>query len=102
MFSSRFKLSLIPLILLLWISHFFVDVMLGIWPLFKTLKQLDLSQAGLIVAGGAFIGEGSQIFFGSLSDRGYRQLLIILGIFLSCANLFLPYFSDAAVYFLLF
>ncbi len=103
MFSLKVSsLPLIPLLILMWIAHFFVDVMLGIWPLYKTMAQIDLSKAGLIVACGAFIGEGSQLIFGTLSDKGFRQILITFGLLISIGNLFLPYFSSEGVYFFLF
>lgn len=73
-------LALISLLILMWVAHFFVDTMLGIWPVFKSLAQIDLAKAGLIVAVGALIGEGSQLIFGSFSDRGYRKILIIGGL----------------------
>jgi len=91
--------TLIPLLSCLWIAHFLVDTMLGIWPVYKTLTELDLAKAGMIVAGGAFIGEGSQLIFGQLSDRGYRQHLVIVGLIAATASAFLVYISS---YFALF
>lgn len=82
------------LLVLLWIAHFFVDVMLGIWSVYKTLAQLDLAKAGLVVAVSALIGEGSQLIFGSLSDRGFQKLLIITGLLASTASAFLAYSVD--------
>lgn len=74
---------------ILCLGHFFVDLMLGIWPVFKTLAHLDLAIAGLIAGLSAFIGEGLQVVFGSLSDRGYRKILILSGILLTaCSTLF--------------
>jgi FSR family fosmidomycin resistance protein-like MFS transporter len=93
---------LIPLLFLTWCGHFLVDVMIGIWPVYKSLAQIDLAQAGLIVAGGAFIGEGSQIFFGSLSDKGYRHLCIIFGILMAMASVFLTYSSSIGILFVLY
>lgn len=87
--SARFA----PLFLLVWLSHFFVDTMLGIWPVYKSLAQLDLSKAGLVVAAGALIGEGSQLVFGGLSDRGYRKHFMILGLLLAAASAFFAYFN---------
>lgn len=101
-FANRPSLSLIPLLVFIWLAHFMVDVMLGIWPLYKTMIGLDLASAGIIVACGAMIGEGAQLIFGSLSDRGYRQLLIAFGLTIAGANLFLPYVSSTPLYFLLF
>lgn len=93
---------LIPLLILAWCGHFVVDVMLGIWPVYKSLAQIDLAQAGLVVAGGAFIGEGSQLFFGSLSDKGYRHLCIILGILMAMAGAFLAYTTSIGLLFVLY
>lgn len=91
--------TLISLLVLAWIAHFFVDVMIGLWPVYKSLAQLDLAKAGLIVAVGAFIGEGSQLIFGSFSDKGYRSTLIISGLVISTASAFLPYSSEYGVLF---
>lgn len=93
---------LIPLLFLTWSGHFMVDVMLGIWPVYKSIAHIDLAKAGLIVAGGAFIGEGSQLFFGALSDKGYRHLCIIFGILMAMASVFLAYTSVIGVLFLLY
>jgi|GEM_PF-795173 len=93
---------LMPILGLVWLGHFFVDVMIGIWPVYKSLAQIDLAQAGLIAAGGAFIGEGSQLFFGSLSDKGYRHICIMLGIFMAAAAIFLSYTTSIALLFILF
>ncbi len=93
---------LIPLLFLTWCGHFLVDVMIGIWPVYKSLAQIDLAQAGLVVAGGAFIGEGSQLFFGSLSDKGYRHLCIIFGILMAAASVFLAYTMTIGILFILY
>lgn len=85
----------------MWMAHFSVDMMLGIWPLYKSLEHLDLAKAGLIVALGGLIGEGSQILFGSLSDKGYRRLLLILGLLATASSVLLVYFSSYAILFLL-
>ena len=96
------KSSLISLLFLLGIAHFLVDTMLGIWPIYKSMAQLDMAKAGLIVAVGAFIGEGSQLFFGSFSDRGYRKLLIIIGLLITIASSFLAYTSNYGILFALY
>lgn len=83
---------------LIGLAHFMVDTMLGIWPVYKTLVHIDLAKAGLIVAVGAFLGEGLQLCFGLMSDKGYRMILIVLGMLFSMAASFLAYFSiDAAL-----
>lgn len=93
---------LIPALCLIWCAHFLVDVMIGIWPVYKSLAQIDLAQAGLIVAGGAFIGEGSQLFFGSLSDKGYRHYCIVFGLLLAMGSVFLAYTSTLGMLFILY
>lgn len=84
-------------VLLISIGHFLVDMMIGIWPVYKTLIHLDLAIAGMISAACAFVGEGLQIFFGSLSDRGYRKFLIFGGLFASVASVFFVY-TEAYLY----
>lgn len=92
----------IPLLFLVWCGHFLVDVMIGVWPVYKSLAQIDLAQAGMIVAGGAFIGEGSQLLFGSLSDKGYRHICIVFGMLLAAASIFLAYTNLIGVMFILY
>ena len=93
--------TLVPLTLL-WIGHFLVDFMLGIWSVFKTMNALDLGIAGVMAAVAAFIGEGAQVFFGNLSDRGYRSRLILVGILLATANVFLAFTESYALLLILF
>ena len=88
-------------VITLFFGHFFVDFMLGIWPLYKTMSQLDLAYAGMISAASAFIGEGSQLLFGPLSDRGYRRHLIALGIFLAGFSTLLAYTGNYFAYLVL-
>lgn len=95
-------MSVIVPLTLLWIGHFLVDFMLGIWSVFKTMSALDLGIAGIMAAIAAFIGEGAQVFFGNLSDRGYRNRLILVGIFLASANVFLAFTESYALLLLLF
>jgi len=85
----------------LWFGHFSVDFMLGIWPVYKTLAGLDLALCGLIIGICAFIGEGLQAYFGTLSDRGYRTHLILGGVLLSTASAFLAYSDSYVVLFFL-
>lgn len=58
---------------LLFVSHLILDFFTGIWPIYKTIAQIDLAKAGLIAGLSGFIGEFLQIFFGYFSDRGYRK-----------------------------
>ncbi len=84
---------------ILCLGHFFVDIMLSIWPVYKTMAELDLALAGTIAGASAFIGEGLQIFFGSLGDKGYRKALILAGVGLTCSIVFVTYTAN---YYLLF
>lgn len=86
----------------LWISHLLVDFMIGMFAVYKTMVHLDLALAGLIAATCAFAGEGMQILFGSLSDRGYRKHLIAIGLVLTATSSFLAYTQNYYVLFLIF
>lgn len=99
LFSLFPGLRFTVLLILVGSAHFLVDLMLGIWPIYKSVAQLDMAVAGLIVAAGAFIGEGSQLFFGGFSDKGYRKILIIAGLVLAMASSFLTYASSYAILF---
>lgn len=103
--NIRIKAVNIPLsitVLFIWIAHFLVDFMIGIWPVYKTMAHLDLAKAGFISGICAFIGEGLQIAFGPLSDRGYRKLLIICGLLATAACSMVSYTTDYILLFLLF
>lgn len=85
----------------IWLGHLILDFMLGVWPVFKILAELDLAKAGLIAGIGMFVGEGSQLLFGFLSDRGYHKKLIIAGILLASSVSFLAYSKSYLLLFLL-
>ena len=89
-------------IVIVWIGHFLVDMMIGIWPVYKTLAHLDIAIAGLISGGCAFLGEGLQLFFGTLSDRGYRKYLVLGGVIATTASAFLVYAADYMAFFALY
>jgi FSR family fosmidomycin resistance protein-like MFS transporter len=76
---------------ILFVGHFLVDFMIGLWPIYKTLVNMDLAFAGLLAGICAFMGEGMQLIFGSLSDRGYRKALILSGVILTMAGAFYAY-----------
>lgn len=84
---------------ILWIGHFLVDFMIGVWPLYKTMAELDLAKAGIMAGVCAFAGEGMQIIFGPLSDRGYRKTLILFGILMASGATLFAYTTN---YYLLF
>ena len=87
---------------MLFVGHFCVDFMIGIWAIYKTLAGLDLAIAGAVAGFCACIGEGTQIFFGRFSDKGYFKWVILGGILISCGALFLPYASGYWLFFILY
>ncbi len=76
---------------LLLISHFYVDFCLGVWPIYKTWAHIDLATAGLITGIAGFSAEVLQLFFGYMSDRGYRKKIMLFGILISSGVLLLPF-----------
>lgn len=84
------------------VSHFLVDMMIGIWPVYKTLAKVDLAIAGLIGGACAIAGEGLQIFFGSLSDRGYRKTVILGGLIASTASVCFVYTQEVFGFFVFY
>lgn len=86
----------------LWMGHFLVDFMIGIWPVYKTMAGLDLAKAGLVSAVCAFLGEGLQIYFGPLSDKGWRQFLVIGGLIAAAASTLMAYTESYFLLFLMF
>jgi len=72
-------------------GHFFVDVMLSIWPLFKTMAHINIAKAGVAYGVAITGGEFLQIVFSRYADKGYHKALLIFGLlFASCPALF-PY-----------
>lgn len=82
-------------------GHLVVDFMMGIWPVYKTLAHLDIAKAGLIAGLSLFIGEGMQILFGLISDRGHHKKLFTIGIVLASGISFLAFTQNYLVLFLL-
>lgn len=70
-----------------------VDLMIGIYSVYKTIMHIDLAAAGVVLSISAWIGEGSQILWGPLSDRGHHKRLIALGVFLTASSGLLGYVS---------
>lgn len=93
---------IIRTLIALWLAHFLVDFMIGIWAIYKTIAHLDLFLAGIISGMAAFVGEGMQIFFGPLSDRGWRKQLICIGLLVTAASALMSYTTDYWMLFLLF
>lgn len=75
----------------LWITHFIVDLFIGLWPIYKTWNHLDLAFAGLIGAVSSFAGDGLQALFGILSDKGHKKFLIVCGVLATAASTFLMF-----------
>jgi FSR family fosmidomycin resistance protein-like MFS transporter len=94
--------NLYLLLFLLAAGHFCVDFMIGLWPVYKTMMHLDIAKAGMIAGLGAFIGEGSQIVFGPLGDRGYRKTLTALGVMGAAACTCLCYAEEYLFMFVLY
>lgn len=83
------------------LGHFVVDFMVGIWPVYKTLFQLDLMKAGVLAGVCASIGEGTQLYWGPLADGGKRRLVLFLGVLLSLSAVGLAYVESYPAYGLL-
>lgn len=86
-----------PTLLALAAGHFAVDCCTGVWPVFKTLAQLDIARAGLIAMTGAIIGNGCQVLFGLLADRGWRRPLLLGGVLTAGAVTFVTWTDSYAV-----
>ncbi len=80
--SSKKVVSALAIV---WLGHFLVDFMIGIWPIHKTMMQLDIATVGIMSAIGVVIGEGLQLLFGSLSDGGHRRAVIVGGLLATTA-----------------
>ena len=81
-------------LILLFVSHIVLDFFTGIWPIYKTIAQIDLAKAGLIFGISGFIGEFLQVFFGYFSDHGYRKKIIMLGLTLASSILWITFTHD--------
>lgn len=75
--------KVLTVVLPLWFGHFMVDTFTGIWPIYKTLANLDLVKAGLIATIGSFLGNSLQILFGILGDKGWSRILISVGVLMA-------------------
>lgn len=75
----------------MWLSHLFMDFFTGIWPIYKTLANIDVAKAGLIAGISGFIGEIFQLAFGYLSDHGYRKKVLILGLILASTIMWITF-----------
>lgn len=94
--------STFSLLLTVWLCHFAVDFMIGIWPIYKTMMQMDLALVGIITAVGVCLGEGMQLLFGALSDSGHRRIVLLGGILATLAAVLYPYATTLSYIFPLF
>lgn len=78
---------------LLWLSHLFMDFFTGIWPIYKTLAQIDITKAGIIAGVSGFLGEILQLAFGYFSDRGHRKIVLMVGLLFSSAIIWITFVS---------
>jgi MFS transporter, FSR family, fosmidomycin resistance protein len=86
---------------LLWVSHLLVDFFTGIWSMYKTLAQVNIAEAGLITGISGFIGEILQVFFGFFCDRGHRKLVLLIGLGLSSAIIWITFVHTTIGFFFL-
>lgn len=93
--------SLTKSLWLLWLSHLFMDFFTGIWPIYKTVANIDIAQAGLIAGASGFLGEIFQVLFGYFSDRGHRKRVLLLGLVLSSSILWITFAQGIGGSFLL-
>jgi len=93
-------IQILTVVLPLWFGHFMVDTFTGIWPIYKTMANLDLVKAGLIVSIGSLIGNSLQIFFGILGDKGWSRFLICIGVLMAGSVSMISYI-DTSNYFLM-
>jgi FSR family fosmidomycin resistance protein-like MFS transporter len=82
-------------------GHLAVDSCTGIWPVYKTIAHLDLNLAGAIATFAGMMGNGLQLGFGFLGDRGLARALLVGGVLLSSAATFVPYAGNYAALFAL-
>ena len=79
------------------VGHLSVDACAGIRPVYKVLAHLDLRAAGGIATAATLAGNGLQLAFGPLADRGHRRLLIATGVAGAGMVFFFPYARSTAV-----
>lgn len=84
---------------LLLICHVFVDFYLGIWPMYKTIAQIDIAEAGFIAGLAGFVGELLQLGFGYLSDRGHRKRILLFGIIMASSITWITFISHSFLIF---
>lgn len=88
-------------LILLWFAHLFMDFCTGIWPIYKTVAQIDIVQAGLIAGISGFCGEIFQVMFGYFCDRGHRKKILLLGLVFASSILWITFTSNISGCFVL-
>ena len=102
MISNKRQLNLQACMIIIWFTHFFVDMLIGFLAVYKTMAYLDLAIAGLIAGFCPFIGEGMQYFFGYFGDKGFRKICLLFGLMATVANAFLGYTHSYLLLFILY
>ena len=97
-----FSVEVLRVLFFVFIGHFCVDFMIGIWPIYKTIAGLDLMLAGFIAGSCALFAESMQFFFGSLADRGYQRWLLFSGIVLASLSTLFPLVDSYWAFFFLY
>lgn len=100
--KSEINSGILKTLFVLWAGHFLIDMMLGFWSVYKTLAHLDIAIMGMIAGICPFLGEGMQMVFGPLGDKGYRKVLFAFGLAAGAFNAFIPYTNDYAILFILY
>lgn len=85
------RLTLYSTLAAMWCGHFLVDMMIGFWAVYKCIAQLDIALCGLIAGISALIGEGMQLAFGMLGDKGYRKQVLIFGLLAAASSALIGY-----------
>lgn len=93
--TSYTRTKSMTMLFALWLGHFAVDSFTGIWPIYKTIADLDLVKAGLIATIGGFVGNSLQIFFGMIGDRGWSRFLLCFGVLAAGTMVLVPYVDNS-------
>lgn len=96
------KKDIIKALAIVFIGHFLVDMMIGFWSIYKTLAGLSIAIMGMIAGICPLVGEGMQVFFGTLCDKGYKKILLALGVGVSAVNALIPFSQNYSILFLLY
>ncbi|MEM1282622.1 MAG: MFS transporter [Chlamydiota bacterium] len=67
-------------LILLGMSHLLIDLILGVWPIYKTIIGLDVGVASLIAGVCLVVGEAAQLLFGYLGTRLCCKKMVLIGL----------------------